>query len=370
MSAPGSLPLVDLKAQYASFKDEMDQAILEVVASQYFVLGPVVERFEKEFAAYCGAKHCVCMQSGTSALWLMLWAAGVKAGDEVITSPLTFYATVEAIQLCGAVPVFVDVDDNTLNLDAAKLEKAITKKTKAILPVHLYGQPVDMDAVSAVARKKGVPVFEDAAQAAGAAYKDKRAGTLARAAAFSFYPGKNLGAYGDAGAVVTDDDALSRELRLLRNHGMDPKNIHHVLGVNARLEAIQGAVLSVKLKRLDSWNAARRRLAAQYREKLAGTKDLRCVEERPECRSNYHLFVVRHPRRDALLKHLQGEGIQADIHYPVAQHLQDALGAAKVPRGTFPVCEKAVGEILSLPLFPEMTDAQLDRVVALVKSFS
>lgn len=366
----GQLPLVDLKAQYASIKPEIDQALADVLESQFFVLGPAVERFENEFASYLGAAHCVALQSGTAALWLGLWAAGIKPGDEVITTPLTFFATAEAILLCGAKPVFVDVDEKTLNINPALVEAAVTPRTRAIVPVHLYGQPADMDALNAIARKKNLIVLEDAAQAAGSLYKSRKAGTLAPVAAFSFYPGKNLGAYGDAGAVVTSDGGIARRLRLLRNHGMPVKNKHDLLGVNARLEAFQGAVLSVKLKKLDSWNAARRRHAEVYRELLGGVPGLSIVEERPDCRSNYHLFVVRHPRRDALLEHLRSRGIQADIHYPVAGHLQPACGEAVMKPGSLPVAERAVGEILSLPMFPELTHAQIGRVASALRDFT
>lgn len=370
MNAPDAIPLVDLKAQYAAIKPEIGAALAEVLESQHFVLGPAVERFEGEFAAFIGAKHCVALQSGTAAVWLGLWAAGVKPGDEVITTPLTFFATVEAVLLCGARPVFVDVDEKTLNLDPDLIEAAITPRTRAIVPVHLYGQPADMDAVLAAAKPQGLFVLEDAAQAVGSLYKGRKAGSLAPAAAFSFYPGKNLGAYGDAGAVVTSDEKLAQRLRLLRNHGMAVKNRHEILGVNARLEAFQGAVLSVKLKRLEEWNAARRRHSKAYRQALDGVAGLSIVEERPDCRSNYHLFVVRHPRRDALLEHLRSRGIQADIHYPVASHLQPACGDAVMKPGSLPVAERAVGEILSLPMFPELTLAQIDRVAAALRGFS
>ena len=364
-----TVPLVDLKAQYESFRGEMDAAILAAVRSCRFVLGPEVEAFEKAFASYLGVKHFVCCQSGTSAISLMLESAGIGPGDEVVTTPMTYFATSEGILQVGAVPVYADVDPATLNLDPAKVERAITPKTKAILAVHLYGRPADMDALRRIAGARGLKLFEDAAQAAGSRYKGRRAGNLGLAASFSFYPGKNLGAYGDAGGVATGDDAVALGLRRRRDHGCDKKNHHLIAAGNERLETIQGAVLGVKLPRLDGWNDARRRLAAAYRRELSGVPDLAIVSEEPDAESNYHLFVVTHPRRDALLAHLRASGVMADVHYPVASHLQEALGSRKGRPGQFPVAERAAAEVLSLPLFPEMTDAQLARVVAAVRAF-
>jgi len=363
------IPLVDLKAQYREIRADVEKGIAGVLESQRFVLGPVVEGFEREFAEYLGVRHCLGVQSGTSALWLALWACGVKPGDEVVTTPCTFFATVESILLCGAKPVFADVDPKTHNLDPEKAEAAVTPRTKAILPVHLYGQAADMDAFQDIARRRGLSLIEDAAQAAGTVYRGRRAGSFSRIAAFSFYPGKNLGAYGDAGAVVTDDDGLAQTLRQLRDHGSLKKNYHDILGTNCRMEALQGAVLSAKLKRLDKWNAARHRHAEAYRASLAGAQGLSIVEERPEGRSNYHLFVVRHARRDELLQHLRDRGIEADIHYPIGCHLQPALGAARMAEGSLPAAEKAVREIVSLPMFPEMTDEQRGRITAAVLEF-
>ena len=368
-SRADTIPLVDLKAQYLSIKPDIDRAVAEVIESQYFVLGPVVKRFEEEYAAYNGVSHCVALESGTAAVWLMLLALGIKPGDEVITTPITFFATVEGILLCGATPVFADVDDRTLNLDPKNVAAAVTPHTKAILPVHLYGHPADMDALRKIADERRLFLLEDAAQSAGSFYRDKKAGSLGHAAAVSFYPGKNLGAYGDAGAVLTDDAALAETLRMLRAHGGRKKNYHELLGANARMDAVQGAVLSVKLKRLDRWNQARRAHAEAYRKALAGTPGLSFVEERPECRSNCHLFVVRHARRDDLLAALREGGIQADIHYPVACHLQPACAGARRPPGSFPVAERAVGEIVSLPMYAELSTGQRERVVAAVRRF-
>jgi len=367
--SPDIIPLVDLKAQYRALKPEMDAAILDAVACGQFILGPAVEKFERDFAAYLGVKHFVCCQSGTSAITLMLQAAGLGPGDEVVTTPLTYFATSEGILQAGAFPVYADVDPRTLNVDPARVEKALTPKTKAILAVHLYGQPADMDALNAVAKKKGLLVFEDAAQAAGSLYKGRKAGGLGKAASFSFYPGKNLGAYGDAGGVATDEEPVAVGLRRLRNHGCDEKNRHLVAAGSERLETIQGAVLNVKLPHLDRWNRARRVHAEAYRKALSGVPGLSFVEQMSWTTSNHHLFVVRHPKRDALLEHLRAQGVMAGIHYPVACHLQPALGARRGREGQFPVSEKAVGETLSLPLFPELTEAQIVRVVAALRSF-
>jgi dTDP-4-amino-4,6-dideoxygalactose transaminase len=367
--AAQDIPLVDLKAQYRAIKPEIDRAVAGVVEAQHFILGPAVKRFEDEFAAYNGVSHCVGLESGTGAVWLMLHAFGIGAGDEVITTPLTFFATVEGILLCGATPVFADVDDRTLNLDPEKVAAAVTARTKAILPVHLYGQPARMDELRAIAEKRRLILLEDAAQSAGSLYRGRKAGSLALAAAVSFYPGKNLGAYGDAGAVLTDDASLADTLRMLRDHGGRTKNHHDIIGLNARMDAVQGAVLSVKLRSLDAWNAARRSHAEAYRQALAGVPGLLFIEELPECRSNYHLFVVRHARRDGLLAALRAEGVQADIHYPVCGHLQPACGAGRRPEGSFPVAERAVREIVSLPMFPELAAEQLGRVAALVRRF-
>jgi dTDP-4-amino-4,6-dideoxygalactose transaminase len=364
-----TIPLVDLRAQYLTLKTEMDRAIIAAVEGGQFILGPEIEKFEKDFAEYLGAKHFVACQSGTSAITLMLQAAGVGPGDEVVTTPLSYFATSEGILQAGAVPVYADVDARTLNIDPKLVEKAITPKTKALLPVHLYGQTADMDALSAIAKKKGLLLFEDAAQAAGSLHNGRKAGALGKAGSFSFYPGKNLGAYGDGGGVATDDDAIALALKRLRNHGCDVKNVHLLLAGNERLETIQGAVLGVTLPHLDAWNAARRRHSESYRKALAGTPGLDFVDDLPGMTSNRHLFVVRHARRDALLKHLRASGIMADIHYPLASHLQPALGARRGREGQFPIAEKACAEILSLPLYPEMTPDLIGRVAAAVRDF-
>lgn len=368
-AAPGLIPLVDLKAQYRALKAEMDAAIIAAVEGGAFILGPQVEKFEADFAKYLGVRHFVCCQSGTSAITLMLRAAGVGPGEEVITSPLTFFATVEGILEAGAVPVFADVDAATLNLSPKAVEAAVNRKTKAVLPVHLYGQPCEMRELERLCAARGLLLLEDAAQAAGSRHHGRRAGSLGRAASFSFYPGKNLGAYGDAGGVATDDEETARGLKRLRNHGSDKKNYHLLAAGNERLDSIQGAVLGVKLPHLDAWNAARRRHAAAYREALAGTPGLSFVSEATGMESNCHLFVVRHAKRDALLARLHEEKIMADIHYPVCCHLQPALGPRQGKPGQFPAAERAVGEILSLPMYPELTPAQIERVASVVRDF-
>ena len=368
-AATATIPLVDLRAQYLALKPEMDRAILAAVDGGQFILGPEVEKFEADFAAYLGVKRFVACQSGTSAITLMLQAAGVGPGDEVVTTPLTYFATTEGILQAGAIPVYADVDGRTLNIDPGLVERVMTRKTKAILAVHLYGQPADMDELSAIAVRRKIYLFEDAAQAAGALHKGRKAGGLGTAASFSFYPGKNLGAYGDAGGVSTNDEAVAATLKRLRNHGCDVKNHHLIAAGNERLETIQGAVLGVKLPHLDRWNAARRRHAIAYREALMGVDGLTFVDEAPGMTSNYHLFVVRHPRRDELLAHLRDHGIMADIHYPTPGHLQPALAERRGRPGQFPIAEKACGQILSLPMYPELTPALIDRVVSAVRAF-
>ena len=365
----GVVPLVDLRAQYLALKSEMDRAIIGAVEGGQYILGPEIEKFEADFAAYLGVRHFVACQSGTSAITLMLQTAGIKPGDEVVTTPLTYFATTEGILQAGAVPVYADVDPRTLNIDPVQVERVLTPRTKAILAVHLYGQPADMGALSKLSARHKIFLFEDAAQAAGSLHRGRKVGCLGDAASFSFYPGKNLGAYGDAGGVATNDPAVAVGLKRLRNHGCDVKNHHLLAAGNERLETIQGAVLGVKLPHLDGWNAARRKHAAAYRDSLAGIRDLGFIEEASGMTSNYHLFVVRHPRRDALLEHLRARGIMADIHYPVPGHLQPALGSRRGHAGQFPMTERECGQILSLPMYPELTPALIDRVVAAVRAF-
>ncbi len=368
-TATEAIPLVDLRAQYLALKSEMDRAILGAVAGGQFILGPEVEKFEADFAAYLGVRRFVACQSGTSAITLMLQAAGIVPGDEIVTTPLTYFATTEGILQAGAVPIYADVNARTLNIDPAQIERVMTPKTKAILAVHLYGQPADMDALSAIAARQKIHLFEDAAQAAGSLHRGRKAGSFGAAASFSFYPGKNLGAYGDAGGVSTNDEDIGATVKRLRNHGCDVKNHHLIAAGNERLETIQGAVLGVKLPHLDRWNAARRRHATAYREGLMGIADLGFVDEAAGMTSNYHLFVVRHSRRDALLAHLRDQAVMADVHYPVPGHLQPALGARRGSPGQFPIAEKECAQVLSLPMYPELTPALIDRVVAAVRAF-
>lgn len=362
------VPLVDLAAQYAAIRPEVDQAIQSVLDATDFIMGAAIKQFEADFAAFCGATHCVGVASGTAALELVLRAAGVGPGDEVITAAHTFIATAEAISAVGAKPVFVDVDPATYNMDPAGLPAAITPATRAIMPVHIYGQPADMTALGAVAAAHGLALIEDAAQAHGATWDGVAAGGLGDAACFSFYPGKNLGAYGDAGAVVTNNDAIAAQVRLLRNHGRRSKYLHEVKGYGERMDTLQAAVLGAKLPHLRAWTAARQRLAARYDELLA---DLPVVRPTVAAAADpvWHLYVIRHQARDALLEHLSHSGIGAGVHYPVPLHLQPAYADLGYQPGDLPVTETVAATCLSLPLYPEMTDAQQDRVVAAIRSF-
>jgi dTDP-4-amino-4,6-dideoxygalactose transaminase len=359
---------VDLKAQYQTIKPEIDSAIQEVISNTAFILGKAVANFEQEFADYCGVKHCIGINSGTSALIMALKALDIGEGDQVITTSNTFIATAEAISFAGATPVLVDIEDKSYNLDPAKLEKAITKKTKAIIPVHLYGQPADMDPVLQIAKKNGVPVVEDTCQAHGAEYKGKKTGGLATAGCFSFYPGKNLGAYGEGGAVTTNDDDLAQKVRMLRDHGSPRKFHHEYIGNNCRLEGIQGAVLSVKLKHLDKWNDARRKNADIYRKYLQGT-EVQTPEEMPYARHVYHVFCVRVKDREKLMDFLKDKGVFTNIHYPIPIHLQKAYGFLGLKKGDFPVTEGSMDRILSLPMFAELTEEQIKYTADCIKEF-
>lgn len=362
------IPFVDLKAQYSGIKQEIDEAISRVFDKCQFVLGDEVEAFEAEFAAYCQAKHAVGVNSGTSALHLALLAAGIKPGDEVITASFTFVATAAAIRYAGATPVFVDVDPRSLTIDASNIEAAITSRTKAIVPVHLYGQCVDMGPLLEIARSHGLVVIEDAAQAHGAEYETRRAGSLGGLACFSFYPGKNLGAYGEGGAVTTNDPAYDKALRVLRDHGQTAKYHHEVIGYNYRLEGIQGAVLRVKLRHLDEWNDARRRLAALYRELLADA-GVGLVEEMSYGKPVYHVFPILTDLRDAMAEHLKTTGIATGIHYPVPVHLQPAFANLGYRAGDLPVTERAARQTLSLPMYPELSKEDVSIVTQSVCRF-
>ena len=363
------IPFVDLQEQYQGIRDEITLAIADVLNHSDFVLGRAVNNFEESFAEYCEASYAVGVDSGYSALELILRAYGIGPGDEVITAANTFIATALAISNCGARPVLVDIDPETYNLDPNLLETAVSPATRAIIPVHLYGHPADMDPILAVARKHGLKVIEDAAQAHGARYKGRRAGSLGDAAAFSFYPGKNLGAYGDGGAVVTNDAALADQVRLLRNLGQRVKYHHLVKGYNRRLDTIQAAVLQVKLAYLDEWNASRRRAAAVYREMLA---DLPLITPRAArwAEPVYHLFVIRTQNRDAMSRYLQEGGIATGMHYPIPIHLQPAYKELGYGEGAFPVTEAYAQEILSLPMYPELTDGMIAIVAGQIEGFA
>ena len=364
-----NVPFLDLKIQYKGIKDEVHAAINEVIENTAFAGGPFVAKFEQEFAKFCNSKHAIGVGNGTDALWLSLIALGIGQGDEVITVPNTFIATTEAISLAGAIPVFVDVEDKTNNMNPALIEAAITKKTKAIIPVHLFGQTADMDPILAVAKKHGLYVVEDACQAHGAEYKGKKAGSMGSTGCFSFYPGKNLGAYGEGGAIVTNDDELAAKMRMFRDHGQAKKYYHAIIGWNARLDGIQGAVLSVKLKYLSAWNDARRKHAKDYTTGLSAVKDIIVPLEGDYARHVYHIYAIRVKDRDKLMAYLTEKGISCGIHYPVPVHLQDAYSFLKKGEGSYPMAEKCASQYLSLPMFAELTDEQVAYVIEKIKEF-
>jgi dTDP-4-amino-4,6-dideoxygalactose transaminase len=356
-----TVPFVDLRAQYLSIKAEIDEAIARVLETTAFVLGREVEAFEAAFAEYVGARFCVGVNSGTAAIQLAVMACGLEAGDEVIIPANTFFASAEGVSTAGATPVFVDADPLSYNIDPSRIEAAITKRTRAIIPVHLYGQAADLDPIFDIAARHNLLVIEDAAQAHGSLYKGRLVGALSQAGCFSFYPGKNLGAYGEGGAVVTNDAEIARRVRLLRDHGSEQKYRHEIIGYNFRLEGIQGAVLNVKLRHLDKWNDLRRAHAARYNELLSGTS-LQLPREMPYARHIYHLYVVQTDERDALQKRLNEAGVQTGIHYPVPVHLQPAYASMGHKPGDFPESERQAASVLSLPMFPELTDEQIKRV--------
>jgi len=352
-----NVPYADLKAQYAALREEVLAALDRVGSKAAFILGEEVEEFEREFAAYCGVKHCVAVNSGTSALHLALLGAGVKAGDEVITTPNTFIATAEAITYTGAKPVFVDIDPRTANLDPSKIAAAVTPRTRAILPVHLYGLAAEMDPILEVAAKHYLAVIEDACQAHGARYHGKRVGSMGNAAAFSFYPSKNLGAYGEGGALTTNDEALAAHARALRSHGEHRRYFHDAIGYNYRMDGFQGAILRVKLPRLERWNARRKELADVYRGVLAGAR-LKLQEGATVCERVDHLFVVYVADRDAVCARLEERGVQTGVYYPLPIHLQKPYQVLGFKRGDLPQSEWACEHVISMPLYPEMTNEQ------------
>lgn len=361
------IPLVDLRAQYRSIKSEIDPAVLGVLDSAQFILGEEVAAFEREFAAYCGATECVALNSGTSALHLALLALGIGPGDEVITVPFTFVATVSTIVYTGATPVLVDIDPVHFTMDPGLVEAKITPRTKAIVPVHLYGQAADMDPILEIARRHEIPVIEDAAQAHGADYNGRRCGSMGDIAAFSFYPGKNLGAYGEGGAAVTSDPGHARMMRVLRDWGQEKKYEHRYKAFNYRMDGIQGAILRVKLRHLEAWTEARRTHAALYDRLLAGGP-VRTPAVRPASRHVYHVYTVRTPERERLRQILLEHGIHTGIHYPIPIHLQPAHLDLGHRRGDFPHAERAAAEVVSLPMFAELTDAQVERVAGAVRA--
>jgi len=377
------VPMLDLKRQYAPIKYDVAAAVERVLSTQYLIGGPELEGFERESAAYLGARDCVGCASGTDALWLAMAAAGVKPGDRVLTSPFTFFASASSITRCGATPVFADIDAATFNLDPAAAGKAITAApVKAVMPVHLYGQCADMDALNALAQRHGFAIVEDAAQAFGASWRGKKAGTLGTAAAFSFYPTKNLSAAGDAGAVTTDNEELAVHVRRLRNHGSRERYYHEEIGWNSRLDALQAAVLLVKMKHIDEWNQMRRSIAERYDRlfRAAGLlkggamivddqAPIALLQTRPEAFHIYHQYVIRANRRDDLRAFLTQRGIGSEIYYPVPLHLQACFAYLGYKAGDFPESERAAVECLALPIFPELREDELERVVQAVSEF-
>ena len=361
------VPFLDLHAHHRPLRAEIDRAIAQVIDANAFAGGPFVTSFEKDFATFCGCEHAIGVGNGTDAVWLALLACGIGNGDEVITVPSTFMATAEAITYCGATPVFVDIDERSYTMDPAQIEKAITPKTKAIVPVHLFGQTADMDPILELARDRRLFVIEDAAQAHGAEYEGKRAGTLGDAGCFSFYPGKNLGAFGEAGAVVTNDAQINERIRILRDHGQPQKYHHSMIGWNGRMDGIQAAVLQVKLKHLDRGNALRRQHAAEYNSAFAEIGAVTTPMEAGWGKHVYHVYAIRVPDRDGVAAHLTKAGISSGIHYPIPVHLQEAYRSLGYSRGSFPISEQTSDDFLSLPMYPELTSEQLQYVASSVE---
>ncbi len=365
---PEPIPYLDLKAQMKPLRAQIDAAIARTLDNCSFCLGPDVTQFEKDFAKYCGAEHCVAFNSGTSAEHVALLLLNIKPGDEVITTPMTFVATSWAISYVGAKPVYVDIDDATFNLDPKKVEAAITPRTKAVLPVHLYGLPFELDPILEICRKHNLPLVEDACQAHGAKYKGKTIGTFGDMSCYSFYPGKNLGAAGEGGALVTNNAEYAKRARSLREHGSTVRYYHDEIGFNYRMEGIQGAVLGVKLPHLAKWTSERQRVAKRYTELLAGTP-LQLPHQPAHTESAWHLYVVRHARRDELKAYLDANGVGCALHYPLPLHLQKCYASLGHKAGDFPITEKAARECLSLPIYPELTEVQIQRVVEVIHEF-
>jgi len=358
------IPMVDLKVQFEEIRDEVRALADEVFSSTRYVLGPHVTELEEKVSAYTGTAHAVGVASGTDALYLSLLALGIGKDDEVITTPFTFFATVEAILYCQARPVFVDIEPGSFNLNAALLRKAVTKRTKAIVPVHLYGNPCDMEETMAVAREYGLAVVEDAAQAFGAQTGGRRVGSFGSTGCFSFYPSKNLGCYGDGGMVVTSDAGIDASIRSLRNHGSSATYVHERVGVNSRLDEIQAGILLIKLKRIERYNELRRKNAALYREHLR--KEIVCPEERPGNTHVYHQFTIRCQHRELIQEKLKQAGISSVIYYPIPIHQQKAVGFLGYKAGDFPEAERAAGEVLSLPMYPELSEEDIRRISGVI----
>jgi dTDP-4-amino-4,6-dideoxygalactose transaminase len=357
------IPFVDLKSLHREIKDDLREVFDRVLDNSTFVLGPEVQRFEQEFAAYCGTEHCVAVNTGTAAIHLALAALSIGLGDEVITVPHTFIATAEAITAVGAKPVFIDINPVSFTMDPSLLEAAITRKTRAIIPVDLYGQVADMDPILEIANRHGIPVIEDACQAHGAEYRGRKAGAFGVAGCFSFYPGKNLGACGEGGAVTTNDAELAQRIRLWRDHGSSKRYEHIFPGLNMRMEGIQGGILSVKLKYLDRWNDQRRQAASAYDKALADT-DIEVPTEMDYGRHVYHLYVIQSENRDALRQQLSDAGIESGLHYPTPLHLQEAYRFLGYKQGDFPVTERVKSRILSLPMYPGIDPKAVERVTS------
>ena len=364
-----NVPLLDLKAQFATIKDEIMPAMSAVMESQYFINGPEVKELEKLVAEYSNCKSAVGVSSGTDALLASLLTLGIGGGDEVITTPYTFFATIGSIWRAGAKPVFVDIDPETYNIDPAKIESAVTDKTKAIMPVHLYGQMADMDPIMAVAKKHNLSVIEDAAQAIGSKYKGRQAGSIGTIGCFSFFPSKNLGGMGDGGMIVTQDEELGERLQQCRNHGSKPKYYHKWVGGNFRLDTIQAAGLIVKLRHLDDWSAGRRANAARYNELFADLEAVKTPVISPDCETIYNQYVIRVPKRDELKNFLKEQSIGTEIYYPVSMHEQECFAELGYKAGDFPASEQAAAETLALPIYSELTDDQISYVADKIKEF-
>jgi len=364
-----NIPFVDLKAQYRSIQYEIAVAIQQVLDNTAFAGGPFVAQFEKEFASFCNCQHAIGVGSGTEAIWMALLALGIGHGDEVITAVNTFIATAEAISFCGAKPVFVDIDKQTFNMNPSLIEAAITPRTKAIVPVHLYGQMAEMDPIMEIAEAHKLFVVEDACQAHGAQYKGEQAGSIGDAGCFSFYPGKNLGAYGEAGAVVTNNDDLAEKIRMFRDHGQIKKYYHSMIGWNGRMDGFQGAVLRVKLKYIAEWNEARRKNAQLYHNLLSKIRGIILPEEADYAEHVYHIYAVRVRQRNAFMGALAKKGISCGVHYPIPLHLQKAYQFLGLKNGTFPVAEKCAKQLVSLPMYPELTKEHIKHVAGTIKNF-